>query len=53
MLDRIRDFFIWIWLWFQEPVKVSNIDMLMIYLLVLGHFFIFYIITLLTQFYFN
>lgn len=52
MINRIRDFFIWFRLWLEEPAQYTNIDQLIIYVLIACHFVLFYIVTLIYQFYF-
>ncbi len=44
MLDRIRDFFIWLELWLEDPANFSNADQIAIYMLAASSMFLLHLI---------
>lgn len=44
MIDRIRDFFIWLGLWLEEPAKYTNADQTAVYMLVASNFLLLHIV---------
>ena len=53
MFNRIRDFFIWLGLWLEEPAKYTRADEIAIPMLILSNVLLLhFIVTLLLKFYF-